>query len=495
MDKDNEPTNSSDEIEAFNTAVAQLSAFNQPQESAVNQTEVSDPERDNELECFTQTYKGAPGFNELFTLDPTTDVIYPGALLLGESIPTGEYIGISAERAPITISTSLVNVGNSSIVIDNPNNLNEVRQGINDLLSQEVTGATPAAINLDISEVYSEEHLSVAVGANYKGVTKKVSANLDFSNSQYKNTFVLKFIQRYFTLDLNNPGSSPSDLFKTLPDVNRFGSTNPVYVSSVTYGRMVLYTVETNSSITNVKAAFDASVASTDGSIDTEYENILNSSKIQALIIGGSGNGAVQAINGPQGVYEFISEGGNYGPDSPGAPLAYKMRYVKQGFPVARVVMATEYQVRECDLAYPEIFVEFVNITGTQPTDTEVNGWLRTRMRVNGDRIDMNNNGYDDGETWSRSQDEFVEVQNDKTYSFPDSYTYTFKPYKPGPNDYVELYGELFDYNGFGFNESLGNADGITEVKYGDLLIDQPRDIFLNFKKEITVKFRVTRKK
>lgn len=219
MDKDNEPTNSSDEIEAFNTAVAQLSAFNQPQEFAVNQTDVSDPERDNELECFTQTYKGAPGFNELFTLDPTTDVIYPGALLLGESIPTGEYIGISAERAPITISTSLVNVGNSSIVIENPNNLNEVRQGINDLLSQEVTGATPAAINLDISEVYSEEHLSVAVGANYKGVTKKVSANLDFSNSQYKNTFVLKFIQRYFTLDLNNPGSSPSDLFKTLPSL------------------------------------------------------------------------------------------------------------------------------------------------------------------------------------------------------------------------------------------------------------------------------------
>ena len=41
------------------------------------------------LECYYTTYKVAPGFDEISALDPTTDVIYPGVMLLGESIPTG----------------------------------------------------------------------------------------------------------------------------------------------------------------------------------------------------------------------------------------------------------------------------------------------------------------------------------------------------------------------------------------------------------------------
>ncbi|MDF0705768.1 MAG: thiol-activated cytolysin family protein [Bacteroidota bacterium] len=489
-----EPQYSEDEALEFNNAMANLQALNQPDESPIEETNSSDPERDvadTTLECYTKTYSGAPGFDEMFTLDPTTDVIYPGALLNGESITSGEYIGINASRAPITVSTSLSNIsGSPSIVIEDPNQLSEVRAGINELLSREVTGATPAQVSLDITEVHSEQHMSVAIGANYRGVTKKVSADLQFNGSSYKHTYVLKFIQRYFTLDLNSPGQDPSDLFTDLPDINSLGAANPVYVSSVTYGRMVLYTVESNATMSEVKLAFDASVGSTDGSIDAEYQQIMNSSNIKAMIIGGSGDGAVQAINGPDEVYNFISEGGNYSPDSPGAPLAYKLRFVKEGFPVARVILATEYQVRECDLAYPEYLVTIDRITGTQPSDTEVYGTLRVKMRVGGVYLDANGNGVDDGTTWSRDSSNFVDVQNDKTYTVGQSYT--FKPYRPNMAiDHVEYYGNLWDYNGLLPDGNLGSHTGT--VKLEDLDINDEVTETLSFNAGITAHFKFVR--
>jgi len=162
-----EPNFTAEEALDFNEAVASLNDLNQPVESSIVETDATAANRDaesTELECTTKTYKGAPGFNEMFTLDPTTDVIYPGALLNGESVTTGEYTAIDADRAPITLSTSLSNIsGIPSVTIDDPNSLSEVRAGINELLSREVTGATPAELIIDEAEVYSEEHLSVAL--------------------------------------------------------------------------------------------------------------------------------------------------------------------------------------------------------------------------------------------------------------------------------------------------------------------------------------------
>jgi thiol-activated cytolysin len=168
------------------------------------------------------------------------------------------------------------------------------------------------------------------------------------------------------------------------------------------------------------------------------------------------------------------------------------LRYVKEDFPVAKVVLSTEYQIRNCDVAYPEYDATISKITGTQPSDTEVNGKLRVKMWVGGKRLDINNNGIDDGKTWSVSKNNAVDVQNDKTKDINE--TYTFKPYRPNPNtDYIECSGELFDYNGIFGNESLGNAGGITKIYLNSLKIDNKLDTILVFKKGITAHFEITR--
>lgn len=445
-----EPQFSDNEASEFDITVAALALFNQPSEASIVETEVSDPQREGntEFECFTKTYNGAPGYNELFMLDPTTDVIYPGAMLKGESIPTGEYISINADRAPITLSTSFSNInGRPSVTIENPNLISEVRGGIQELLNREVNGATPARLIVDQAEVYSEEHMAIAIGANYKGLTKSISGSIDFNRSVKKNTYVLKFIQKYFTLDLDTPGKSPSDLFTDLPSIESLGSTSPVYVSTVTYGRMVLYTVESDSTITQVRTAFDAAIsAGFDGSIDGSgsYETLFQSSTVKATVIGGSGASATQVINGPQGVYNVISEGGNYSKDSPGAPLAYKLRYVREGFPVAKVVLATEYQVRSCDLAYPQFKVTINNLNVAQfPTvggegpHLEIWGSVNAELKKNDQRVGSR-------VRWVRPSNNELQILYNVPHTISDSETIEVE--RPDyDNDYIELYGDLND--------------------------------------------------
>ena len=348
----------------FGQDMENLSEFEQPAElSEPEKISEEEKERDTEdtsLECFSTYYKAAPGFDEMLALDPTSDVIYPGALIQGASIPTGEYIPIVADRDSLTLSISLQNLAGSPVVkVGNPK-LSTVRAGVKTILDKEVTGATPAKINYEITQVYSKEQLNLAIGANYRSAATKVSSSFDFSSKNYSNRFVLKFLQVYYTIDMDTP-STPGELFTKLPDLESLGSTSPVYVSTVTYGRMIIYTIETNYSSTEINAAFEASFAGNSGSVDTKYKEVFTSSSIKALVIGGSGESASNTVSSPRDVYDYISTGGNYSRDSPGAALSYKLRYLKNNA-VARVVLSSEYFVRSCDLAWPKFSIELKSI-------------------------------------------------------------------------------------------------------------------------------------
>ena len=436
---------SGNKAEEFNALMASLPEFNQPDEIADPQVTAEDPlERDTDdssLECFTTYYKHAPGFNDMLALDPTTDVIFPGAILKGESIPTGEYIPIVADRAKITLSASLTNISGSPVVEITDPKLSTVREGVKSILDQEVTGATPAQVNFEISQVYTKEQLNLAIGANYRSAATKVSASFDFEKSTYKYKYVMKYFQVYYTIDMDPP-QNPSDLFLSTPDLGALGSTSPVYVATVTYGRMIIYTIESSYSRTEIDAAFSASFGSNDGSIEAEYEKVINESSIKALVVGGSGGDAAQVVNGPADVYNYISEGGNYSRESPGAPLSYKLRYLKQGTPVARVVLSSEYAVRECDVAYPQYSITLLRLrcTGCQDGDgsaAELTGTVRTQLYVDqavvGSKI-----------LWSANSSNPYSLAKNATNNIGTSYIKELN--KPDyDTDYIRLYGSMLE--------------------------------------------------
>lgn len=456
----------------INEYLASLAVFSQPAESGQELLEEETPERDTEdvrLECVVKRYKSSPGFSEMILLDPTSDVIYPGAMLKGESIPTGEYIGINGGRAPITLSVSLENLnGKPSTTIENPK-LDTVREGVKNMLQQGVTGSTAAKVNFTTEEVYSEQHLDVALGASYSKGKNSVSAAFDFSNTKKKYRYVIKYLQVYYTIDLTLPdNNNPGSLFTSKPNLN---STSPVIVSSVKYGRMLLYTVETDSELTEAHAAFNAAFNGGTAGASGEYQSFWNSSIVKALVIGGSGGDAAKVVEGPSGAFEYITNGGEYSADSPGLPLGYTLRYIKEDYPIARVVLSSEYNVRTCYEAYQRFYI---GLHGIKPkkhegeNKLEIYGDIEIGIYQNGNVVDEFKKHYKADPALSVDEDEFVGING----QFAE-----VELYKPDlNNDYIKLYAEFFESNGAFAPEYFGDEERKIYLKDVNQIIDSNGD-------------------
>ena len=275
----------------------------------------------------TKKYSATAGYSDNIVLNPQTEVIFPGALIKGESILDGTYTQISAKRRPITLSTSLTGAGTKvHVTVDDPS-LSNVREAVNNLMSNQTFNPPPANIGYEIFQAYSSTQLALSLHAGYKSGAINVVGGLDFSNSNYRTRLVAKFIQKYYTIDLDQP-THPSDLFDEDMDKSTAGTLMPMYVSSVTYGRVALFTVESTMNETDVSGYLHAMYYGGTVEAAAAFTKLQSESKLNVYILGGSSYDAVAAINGFEDFKKYITEGGEFSKDSPGAPIGYTLRFI-----------------------------------------------------------------------------------------------------------------------------------------------------------------------
>lgn len=470
--------------QTFDEGVRSLSLLDQPEPLAEPKEleVVEEPAVEDGYECSVKSYEAAAEYNEMLLLDPASDVIYPGAVIVGESIATGEYIPIIAERKPMSLSVSLQNIdGSPKATIDNPS-LSNVRVAINEILSSNVTGGTAAKVSFEIEEVHSQSQLSLALGANYKSAMADVSGSFDFSQEDVRSRVVVKFVQAYYTIDIDLP-AMPSDLFSEMPNLNSLGGVSPMYVSTITYGRMAIFTAESSQSTTELKASLNAAFSSgtQEGkvSVSAEQRNVIENARIQATIIGGSGSDAVGAVQGIEGLTQYILGGGDYTKDSPGAPLSYKLRYLKDNS-IGNIVLATQYNVRSCDrVAFSyRVTAEhiYVNDDG-EPGPGDFYGYLAT-WSSQGSRHKL----------WERGEDRDVKIETDETFNIDETKQWTFT--KPDTDeDYIEVGGHMYE------DEGINSRDlGFERKRF--TLNNIPKEpikvVFTKFDTKITVSYRIS---
>jgi len=299
-------------------------------------------EQDPEYNYTINYYTAAAGYDEQIVLNPQTDVIYPGALIKGESILDGSYVPITADRLPITISTSLQGAEVVSVKVDDPK-LSNVREAVNGLMNQEYD-VPPANLGFTVENIYSREQMDLALNISYSSGISNLSSSFDFSNTEIRSRVVAKFIQNYYTLDLDLP-SEPSDLILGDPNAANFGSLMPMYVSTVTFGRMALFTVESELSESEVRTYLEGSYGAVEGDASADFEKLSAKSTMKVYVLGGSGEDASATINGFQDFKKYVTQGGNFSKTSPGAPVSYKLRYIHDNT-IARVVSMASYPVR-----------------------------------------------------------------------------------------------------------------------------------------------------
>ncbi|MFT3693473.1 MAG: thiol-activated cytolysin family protein [Kofleriaceae bacterium] len=338
----------------------------------------SSPTNSGDYQCTTQNMQETRDYDQIVAYAANSDSLWPGALVSADSVLTGLFTQIVMPRSDATISVSLQNIdGKKTATIKDPS-LATYRDALSGILDANITGATAADISSDIEQVHSEEQLNMALGvqASWGLGVASLKTNFNFSNSQTRSHYLVKYTQNYYTVDFDAP-QSPSAVLDPnvlLGDVKeQMDETRPpAYVSSVTYGRMVLFTFESSYSDEEMGAALNFAYkggADVSGDVSVTYKDIISNSKITAFILGGDANAAVQAIDSYDNLIAFIKDGGNYSLQSPGAPIAYKLNYLKDNSP-ARMSETTNYDVQTCNRVTQKVQVTLNNITVDTASDT-----------------------------------------------------------------------------------------------------------------------------
>lgn len=390
------------------------------------------PEQNGEEYCSFRRYTETAQFEDFVTFQPNSATLWPGVIVRGEDAANGMLTPVGVEMAPVTFSLSLENITASPVgVMDKPS-LSAFRDARNAILADGVTGATPAALDFQVVQVNSSSQLSVALGADVSWPGgPELAASFDFSTSSEKTKILVNFTQAYYTVDVDTP-AQPSDFFaqgiavEELEHWMGVGSP-PLYVQSITYGRRVIFSVQTNHTATEIKAALNASykAASIGGSamLSTEHKKTLAESDIKAFVLGGSGEQAALAIEGFDGLVQYIKSGGNYSNESPGAPIAYKLSYLDNS--VTRMAFTTDYAEKNCVKNLSDVYLTLDSLRHVAGGDAsggpEIYGQVLVRYPTQGNPVTDCNTGGELATIWSVPQGSYVEIADKGTYYPPNS--------------------------------------------------------------------------
>ncbi len=426
--------------------------------------------REGDYSCTRQNLKETRQYDKIVAYAANSDSMYPGALVSADSVLTGLFTQMVFDRAPATISVSLENLdGKKSAVVPAPS-LSAYREALTGVLQQEITGSTPANLSSEIEEVHSKEQLDMALGvqASWGLGVASLKASFDFSKQEARSRYIVKYTQAYYTVDLDAP-SSPSALLAptvTLDEVqSKMDETRPpVYVSSVTYGRMVLFTFESEYSATEMGAALEFAYSGgvdVKGDVSVTYKDMISKSKITAFILGGDAGTAVKTIDSYESLIAFIKTGGNYSRESPGAPIAYKLNYLKDNSP-ARMSFTTDYEVKDCVRVSQKVRVTLNAIAvddagGDAGSDLELYGQIWVESSAGGSAMMFNKNS-----------DNYVRVREGQQFGAGTPIAETVINVAPKAGQTIRLRANLRDVDDFlNPDDDIGNETVLNAFETG----------------------------
>jgi thiol-activated cytolysin len=381
---DDGPSNT-DQLDAYLSALPYLPV----EPAAIEQGQATPTAREGDYSCSTQNLKETRQYDRIVAYAANSDSLYPGAIIGADSVVSGLFTQIVVPRAPATISVSLENLaGSKQATIASPT-LSSYRDALSGILDGEITGSTPANLYSEIEEVHSEKQLNMALGvqASWGLGIASLKSSFDFNKQDVRSRYVVRYTQAYYTVDLDAPASPSALLAPTVEVGDIEGKINsehpPVYVSSVTYGRLVLFTFESQYSSEEMSAALDFAYSGgvdVKGDVSVSYKDMISQSKITAFILGGDAGTAVQSIDSYEALKNFIKTGGNYSRQSPGSPIAYKLSYLKDNSP-ARMSFTTDYEVKDCVRVSQQVKVTLKSIAvddagGDPGSDLELYGQI-----------------------------------------------------------------------------------------------------------------------
>lgn len=293
---------------------------------------------------------------------PDQDIVWAGALVQGKSHRDGlgslESLPIE-ERAPIDVSIPDLANDDNFRTVEQPRQAT-VEQARGSMIGNATRSglATPSTIAFEMQTYHSEQQAALEMGLSGRYLNFSASAEGSIDRQASETTVTAQFYQKMYTVVIGPP-STPSGFFsedfteaklQQQVDQGNIGPDNlPVYVSTVVYGRMMMFSLTSTASEEEIRSTMQAGYESIGGNVEAnlsaKQKTILEESKIKVTFIGGPAKATTAVIRSGDWAQYFTEEA----PLSTASPLSYEFRYVGDpGGKRASVTETTEYNIKTC---------------------------------------------------------------------------------------------------------------------------------------------------
>jgi hypothetical protein len=418
---------------------------------------------------------------DIVTFSPDAEIMWLGSLIQGKGHADG--LGSLRElpirqRGPVRVYIDLLYSDNIKEVYDP--DLASIGQAIGKLIdgAQEAGHNSGSSIFFNQVESHSFEQSSLKLGlsASYLGASAK--ASLQTEKTSTSSTLTATFIQKMFTTSIvlpQSPGDmfSPeftSDLLQEQIDRGNIGPDNlPVYVGSITWGRMLMLTMTSESSASEMRAALEVSSAFVDLDAASEHAKILQNSEIKVVTIGGHAQAAIDLIRTGR-LDEFFKDDA---PLTTARPISYTLRNLGDNS-IAKVSETTDYAIRECEANAVQ---RFDNVSEWERAVSDL-GLTPHEIATSPGNLVLANEvaAQPSGQTALTSRLTFEKANTGLSFDFRLTNTSAW-----GTGGTAETWGLVFADNEIGSNPadrwvSIGDADGVGG-SYRNILENDDFDI------------------
>ncbi|MEN8008199.1 MAG: thiol-activated cytolysin family protein [Candidatus Krumholzibacteriota bacterium] len=300
--------------------------------------------------CQPRTKNLVRKINNVMSLGMNQGVMWPGNFIQGNSLYGGNLKPVQADHAPITLVISL-NSEEISRKVDNPNSVT-VQQAMTDLIrqaDQNIGGPDAGAIPGNVDFTWEESHsfeqsmTGMGISGGYRDgvVSLSASANANLSRSHETHTIMVRAIQEMFTIRFaDDLMRTPADYFgksvtaealDQLRADGQIGDDNlPLYIESVTFGRVLLFTMTSESAATaaSLGTAMEASAAEFSGgaTLTDEQQRAMSTRRYVIRQFGGDDASAQEALATLDWTKFFTVV-----PVTASVPLSFRVKTLKDG--------------------------------------------------------------------------------------------------------------------------------------------------------------------
>lgn len=289
-----------------------------------------------------------------------SDVIYPGSILRGSSFMNSTYdpLVLKNKFNDVILSGTLQGAKTTFTASVAPT-LSAMRNAINQLKSDNKSvvdyTAVPAVFEYESTEIYNEQSFKKAFDLHVDVNVLKglVSAKFGYtassgSSSSSKHT-VVKMRQWFYNFAIDP--KYYTDWVNGDVNASECGTHEPLYVSSVDYGRVAFIDIQNDKTEeynkllveASVKVALKVVTGGASASYSEEFKSLMTSGKIKFLIVGGPAQLA-QQISSYEDFVLFVKSPSTADLVSSSIPISYKVRRLKDNTEVeVKDVFTSQY--------------------------------------------------------------------------------------------------------------------------------------------------------